>query len=105
LPPVPLTTLVIGLHANKDLGGFLAPFAGLIQRWVCCRAGRSAGWDAGALASRLEAVSDAEVLYEETPGEAVTLAGAAMPRSERIIVCGSFEVVGPAIASLGLQVN
>jgi dihydrofolate synthase/folylpolyglutamate synthase len=105
LPPVTLTTLVLGLHTNKDLGGFLAPFDGLIQRWICCRAGRAAGWDAGGLATRLEAFSDAEVLYEETVAAAVSLARGAVPRSERIIVCGSFEVVGPAMASLGLAVN
>ncbi|MGI9329241.1 MAG: bifunctional folylpolyglutamate synthase/dihydrofolate synthase [Gammaproteobacteria bacterium] len=105
LPPVAVTTLVLGLHASKDLNGFLAPFDGLIQRWICCRAGQMAGWDPGGLATRLEVMGKLEVFYEESPAAAVALAAGGTPRSERVIVCGSFEVVGPAMAALGLTVN
>lgn len=90
-------TIVIGIHANKDLENVLVPLAPLARRWIACRAGEGAGLDPAELAARLATAVDGEVTWRETPGDALQLAVAQGQAGDRIIVCGSFEVVGPAL--------
>lgn len=90
-------TIVLGIHANKDLDRVLEPLAPLARRWIACRAGEAAGLDPRELAARLTTAADGEIMWRETPADALQLAVARTQVGDRIVVCGSFEVVGPAL--------
>lgn len=94
---------VIGIHANKDLDNVLVPLAPLAQRWIACRAGEGAGLDPAELSTRLATAVNGEVAWRETPAEALALAVTEGEPGDRIVVCGSFEVVGPALQWLGWE--
>jgi dihydrofolate synthase/folylpolyglutamate synthase len=101
LPSVADVTVVLGLHANKDRAGFLAPLAHVARRWIACRAGSTAGLDAAELAAWLATEAPGQVLWRDAPRDACALAVARTGEGGRIVVCGSFEVVGPALDWLG----
>jgi dihydrofolate synthase/folylpolyglutamate synthase len=101
LAPAKDTTVVVGLHANKAVDGFLAPLRGIADRWIACRAGARAGLGAGELAARVADQVQGEVLWRDDPADALALALARSAPGARIVVCGSFEVVGPALDWLG----
>lgn len=95
------TTIVIGMHANKDVDGLAAALRPLASHWIACRAGEGAGLDPAALAGRLGQLVDGEVDWRDRPADALQLALDRSQSQDRILVCGSFEVVGPAMQWLG----
>lgn len=91
------TTVVIGLHVNKDLQTIVRSLAPLARRWIACRAGEQAGFEPAELAARLAPLVTGRVVWRDRPADALQLALELSDPGERILVCGSFEVVGPAL--------
>ncbi|MFM7434212.1 MAG: bifunctional tetrahydrofolate synthase/dihydrofolate synthase [Gammaproteobacteria bacterium] len=101
LPPARRTLGVVGILADKDadmIGRQLAP---VIDEWVLCALDGSRGCSAEQLRRRLPAQCRSVALAPDVPhgcAAARALAGA----GDRIVVFGSFHVVGPALDWLGL---
>ena len=103
LPAASDCTLVLGLLGDKAVAGFATPLAPLARRLVLCapedpRAGELA--ETRAAPERAGLVVDAAVA---SPAEACALASRLTAAGGRIIVCGSFRVVGPALQWLNLN--
>ena len=102
--PVPGRTLaVVALMQDKDHAGVLEPLRPLVDQWfVTC-----AGGDRGALPETLVSVLGPEshaAIYPD-PG-----AGCAQARDhagpwDRVVVFGSFYLVGPALSALGIYLT
>ncbi len=103
LPPVAETTVVLGLLADKSVDGVVAALAPLEPlRWITCTTASQRGREAQALAERLRALGLREVSAGGSVAEALADAARASAADGRIIVCGSFMVVGPALDWLAM---
>jgi dihydrofolate synthase/folylpolyglutamate synthase len=102
LPPAPETTVVIGILGDKNLDGLVAELEPLATRWVCCTVEDARARAAGAIARRLRERGMRDVSEADDPASACVLARARTPVGGRILVCGSFRVVGPALEWLGI---
>jgi dihydrofolate synthase/folylpolyglutamate synthase len=102
LPAAIDTTVVIGILGDKSLDAFATALAGLASRWVCCTVEDPRARDAVSIAARLRELGAREVLEAGAPADALSLAQERTPASGRIVVCGSFRVVGPALDWLGI---
>ena len=95
LPPA-RTLGVVGILGDKDaaaIGQFLAP---VIDEWVLCGLEGARGCDAETLRSRLPAEARSVALVADVPEGCATACALAEPGS-RVVVFGSFHVVGPAL--------
>jgi dihydrofolate synthase/folylpolyglutamate synthase len=96
------TTIVVGMLADKQAEQFAQALAGLADCWLVCSVSAARGSTAGELAERLRGVLDEPVEIAGQVTDALEQARGSTPEGGRIIVCGSFLVVGPALESLGL---
>lgn len=94
-------TIVLGLHGNKDVDNIVRSLAPFARRWICCRAGQYAGAEPAGLASRISKLVAGVVDWRDSPADALQLAVDQSQSGQWVVVCGSFEVVGPALVWLG----
>ena len=102
LPPAIETTIVTTLLADKAVTPFVAALAPLATRWIVAgiddpRASSSERICTGMAAAGIDAPE-----YAVTPEAAFALAERLTPPNGRIVVCGSFRIVAPALQWLGL---
>jgi len=96
------TTIVIGMLADKQVREFTRELAGVADRWITCATAGSRGASAEHLAASIDESHPVPVIAAGTPQQAFALASKLTPRGGRVLVCGSFLVVGPALEWLGL---
>jgi dihydrofolate synthase/folylpolyglutamate synthase len=96
------TTVVIGMLADKQAELFVQELAGSADRWVACSISTGRGSTAEELTERLRGVLQEPIEAAGSVIGALELATEVTPAGGRIVVCGSFLVVGPALEWLGL---
>lgn len=102
LPAAAHTTVVIGLLGDKSLEAFVASLGAITSRWVTCSVDDPRARAGASIAARLRDLAGAEVVAAGTVTDALEQARALAPMGGRIVVCGSFRVVGPALQWLGI---
>jgi dihydrofolate synthase/folylpolyglutamate synthase len=96
------TVFVTGMLADKQAEQFAQELADMGNYWIACPTGSSRGSSADELACRLRNVLAVPVSTGVSVAAALELARQTLPDGGRIVVCGSFLVVGPALEWLGL---
>jgi len=97
------TTVVLGMLADKNVTDFVGELTDIADQWVVCRLDPPRGLEAEPLAELVRSAGGRNVrIAENGPFEACAQAREITPTEGRILVCGSFRVVGPAIDWLGL---
>jgi len=96
------TTVVVGMFADKQAAEFAAELNGKVSRWITCDTAGVRASSAVELAARLAAVVAVPVTAAGSVADAVAEAKQLTPLGDRIVVCGSFTVVGPVLEQLGL---
>ena len=99
--PVTGSTLaVVAMMDDKDHEGVIAPLRTLVDRWLVTRAGGARGAQPDALAAVVGPEGAASICIDVAAacGQARRLAG----QGDRVVVFGSFYLVGPAMSALGL---
>ena len=96
------TTVVIGMLADKQAELFAHELVGIADRWIACSISTGRGSSAEHLSARLRCELSEPIEAEANVRDALELARQVTPTGGRIIVCGSFLVVGPALEWLGL---
>ena len=96
----PPATVVLGMLADKQAGDFIAALQASPERWLLCPTDGPRGASAEELAEIL-GLQPAPALFANVAA-ALAAARARTPAGGRILVCGSFSVVGPALEWLGL---
>jgi dihydrofolate synthase/folylpolyglutamate synthase len=96
------TTVVVGMLADKQASEFAAQLADIADQWIACPTGGNRGAAANDLATRIGMTAAHPVRIAESVEEGLELACEITPENGRIVVCGSFLVVGPALEWLGL---
>jgi dihydrofolate synthase/folylpolyglutamate synthase len=104
-PAIGRTFAIVGLMADKDISGVLRPFAGVVDEWLATQAETERAAEPQALISALEAL-EALGGGAARPVDNAVLAGeiaaAEAQPGDRIVVFGSFQIVGPVMAALKL---
>jgi len=96
------TTIVIGLMADKNAADFVAALDGVAAHWIACSLDSPRALSAETLGEVIRPVIDAELSVAGELEAALCMARSVTPVDGRIVVCGSFRIVGPAIDWLGL---
>ena len=97
-------TVVVGMLADKQADDFALALQGqgVPIQWVTCPVDARRGRGAHDLADRLAGVVAGAITPAETVIAALSEARDNTPVGGRIVVCGSFYIVGPALSWLGL---
>ena len=96
------TTIVIGMLADKQVEDFARELAGVANRWVTCSTSGIRGGGAEQLADCINELQLGPAMPAGTIEQGMEMARTLTPEGGRILVCGSFLVVGPALEWLGL---
>jgi dihydrofolate synthase/folylpolyglutamate synthase len=94
------TLCVAGILGDKDIDAVAHALDPQVDAWFLCTVAAPRGLSAAQLAARSPLFAGA-TLCEDVPAGMRAAAAAARP-GDRIVVCGSFLVVAPALAQLGL---
>lgn len=93
---------VVGMLADKDIAGALAPLKGRIDYWHLATLEGPRGTSAGTLAEIVRAADlGGEIFLHDTPEAAMRAAKGAAGESDRIVAFGSFYTVAGALTALG----
>ncbi|HRP86705.1 MAG TPA: bifunctional tetrahydrofolate synthase/dihydrofolate synthase [Gammaproteobacteria bacterium] len=96
------TLAVIGMLADKDVAAVGAALDGGIDAWFAATLPPPRGLDATTLAARLGGHVQTPVRTAPSVAAACEAARAAARPGDRVVVCGSFHAVGPALEWLGV---
>ncbi len=102
LDAVPTTTAVVGMLADKQAAPFIRALAGQIDRCIVVALDDPGSADPADLAARARAAGISMVSIAQTTGAAFEQARQQTGTGGRILVCGSFRIIGPALEWLGL---
>ena len=94
------TALVTGILGDKDIAAIADLLAPVTDRWILCGISEPRGLSAAQLAERSAHFAGADQAADITAG--VALAQQWAQPGDRVVVCGSFWAVAPALTALGL---
>ncbi len=94
------TLCVAGILADKDIAAVARELAGVVDQWVLCGIDAPRGLPAADLAARSPVFASALLTADIAAG--MRAAAKAAQEGDRIVVCGSFLTVAPAMQQLGL---
>lgn len=99
--PAPGRTIaVLGLLDDKDLAGVLAPLAAVVDQWIAVTADSPRAVPAEEIAAQVADLTGGECAVAATMAAAAEKAFALARAKDRILVTGSFYLVGPMITEL-----
>jgi len=96
------TTVVIGMLADKQIESVVAELVVGVDRWIVCSVDDPRAVASEELAARIAKVVGGSVVTGGEPDASFALAARVTGPGGRIVVCGSFRVVGPALQWLDL---
>jgi dihydrofolate synthase/folylpolyglutamate synthase len=102
LPQSVCTTAVIGMLTDKHADSFVAVLMDSVERWVTCTVDDKRALDGNSIGLCLRNAGAKHVHVCATPDDAIQCAAHQTPLAGRILVTGSFRIVGPALRSLDL---
>ena len=91
---------IVGMLDDKVVEGVVAPLAGTVDRWIAVTADSPRGIEAAELARRIANQADKACLIAESLELAVVAAREYAGSGGRVLVTGSFYVVGPLLERL-----
>jgi dihydrofolate synthase/folylpolyglutamate synthase len=94
------TLCVTSILGDKDIDAVARALADEVDEWFLCGIAAPRGLDAAQLAARSDVFTAATLAADMAAG--MRAAAAASRPGDRIIVCGSFLAVAPALVQLGL---
>jgi dihydrofolate synthase/folylpolyglutamate synthase len=95
------TIAVLGMLADKDAAAVVQQLRAHVQSWVLCSIGEPRGLSAAQLQARLDPGLAVVAQAPDVAAGCARAAALAQP-GDRVLVCGSFHTVGPALQWLGL---
>jgi dihydrofolate synthase/folylpolyglutamate synthase len=95
------TLAILGMLSDKDVAAVAAELDALVDQWLLCSINEPRGLEAAQLRARLGTLRGACTLHSDV-AQACARARAIAQPGDRVLVCGSFHTVGPALQWLGL---
>jgi dihydrofolate synthase/folylpolyglutamate synthase len=90
------TLAVFGVLGDKDVGAVAAQLDALVDHWLVCTLPGPRALEAGQLQRRMGKLRGTSELAGEVAAATALAAARAQP-GDRVVVCGSFHTVGPAL--------
>jgi dihydrofolate synthase/folylpolyglutamate synthase len=94
------TIAILGLLNDKDVEGVVTPLLGLVDDWVAVTADSARAVPAGKLARRIADLANAGCLAAESLRQAIDHVQALATAEDRVLVTGSFYLVGPVLSDI-----
>ncbi len=94
------TIAIVAMMEDKDHEGVLGPLVPAVHHWLLTCAGGERGAAPETLAAALEPGTTASICLDAA--EALEKAGTRAEPGDRVVVFGSFYLVGPAMSALGI---
>ncbi len=98
--PAARTRAILGVLADKDPAGIVGALGDVVDEWLLCTIEGPRGLGAGEL-QRRAGLSGQRLLFDSVAA-ACAAAARRSAAADRILVCGSFHTVGPALVWHGL---
>ncbi|HNP37293.1 MAG TPA: folylpolyglutamate synthase/dihydrofolate synthase family protein [Woeseiaceae bacterium] len=95
------TIAILAMLDDKDVAACVAALAPCVDRWIAVTADSKRAIPAAELARQVANVVNKACLETDTIEQAMTAARAFTSSTDRILVTGSFYVVGPALKAIG----
>ena len=96
------TVAILGLLDDKDVEGVVTPLVGVVDDWIAVTADSPRAIPAGELARQVANLANAGCLVAESLRDAIDHAQDIATTDDRIVVTGSFYLVGPALHLLDI---
>jgi dihydrofolate synthase/folylpolyglutamate synthase len=96
------TIAVVGMLDDKDVEGIVAPLDERVDLWIAMAADSPRSIPAVELARRIANAANRPCLVAPSLADALQAAQHEASAGDRILVAGSFYVVGPALQALGI---
>jgi dihydrofolate synthase/folylpolyglutamate synthase len=96
------TTAIIGMLDDKDVEGVVVPLCEYVDRWIAVTADSHRALPAAELARRLANACNRPCLVADSLEQAIDSARREAGINDRILVTGSFYLVGPVLNQLRL---
>jgi dihydrofolate synthase/folylpolyglutamate synthase len=90
-------TAVVGMLADKDIAGVIAPLADFVDQWIAVTVAGSRAESAHKLAAKIANASAKPCVIAESTNDGLQLAEARNSAGDTVLVAGSFYLVGPAL--------
>ena len=104
-PATGRTLAIVGLMADKDIAGVFEPLAQSVDTWIVTRSQSERASDPRDLTAALGALGSTDVREAGDVAAACALATRETTAGDRVVTFGSFQIVGPAMATLGLYLR
>lgn len=99
------TVAIVGMLRDKDLAGIVSPLLEHVDSWIAVTANAARALPAGKLAADIANLADKPCLVADSVADAMRYARDRTSGEDRIVVTGSFYVVGPALQWLAADVE
>ena len=96
------TTAIIGILDDKDVPGVILPLRDQVDRWIAVTADSHRAVPANELGRQIANLCERACLVAESVSSAIEIAQRDAAENDRILVTGSFFLVGPALNQLRL---
>ena len=94
------TVAIIGMLDDKDVQGVVEPLADQVDHWIAVTAASPRAIDAGELARQVANTTNAACLVAGSLDAAISRAQELAGPDDRVLVTGSFYLVGPVLEAL-----
>jgi len=94
------TIAITGMLEDKDVDGIISPLADVVDRWIAVKAQSPRSMPALELARKIANLSNRACLVADSVEEAIDFAREIGAADDRMLVTGSFYVVGPVLSSI-----
>ena len=96
------TLAIVALLEDKDVDGVISPLIDRVDYWIAVTAGNKRALDAGELGRQVANLSNKACFVAESLEQAMQHARQRTAQDDRILVTGSFYLVGPVLEALGI---
>jgi len=96
------TVAIVAMLDDKDVAGTISQLSGQVDYWISVTAGNSRAIDAAEIGRQVANLTNKACMVAESLEQAMQHARQLTTPDDRILVTGSFYVVGPALAALAI---
>jgi len=96
------TIAIVGMLDDKDVAGLVLPLVHIVDKWIAVQASSPRAIAVDELARQVANASNRSCFEAQSVADAIEHARQVSTEDDRVLVTGSFYVVGPAFEALGL---
>ena len=93
---------IVAMLSDKDVDGVISPLIDVVDEWVAVTADHDRALDSAELGRQIANLSNKGCLVAESLQQAMQHSRQRTAAEDRILVTGSFYLVGPVLEALGI---